>query len=86
MSMVSHETIDESTKRCRTEKKCPSFILFSCIGDFSLLHLHLESFLIIYFHSHHSTSYYDGHGFARDGRWKYQTLVAQKKMSIFYSF
>jgi hypothetical protein len=34
------------------------------IRYFSPLHLHLESFLILYFHSHFSTSYYDGRGFA----------------------
>jgi hypothetical protein len=56
------------------------------IRYFSLLHLHLESFLILYFHSHPSTSYCDGRGFARDGRWKYQTFVAPKKCPSFILF
>jgi hypothetical protein len=35
------------------------------IYSFSLVSLHHESFLILYFHSHPSTScYYDRHGFA----------------------
>jgi hypothetical protein len=53
----------------------------------SVLHLHLESFLILYFHSHPSTSYYyDARGIAGEGQMEVPNVDRTKKYSSFILF
>jgi hypothetical protein len=47
--------------------------------------LHLEYFLILYFHSHPSTSYYyDARGITGEGQMEVQTLVAPKSIHLLF--